>query len=110
MGRVDELERHRVERLATDLVPVLRERGEVRADTGAVESVERWRAAARRAARLLGWRIRTGVSRDGRHAWAVSDDWPIPPGEYERAAHRFDALMFPADERRGPYPGERETK
>jgi hypothetical protein len=100
VGRVENLERQRVERLAADLVPALRERGEARAETQALESVERWRAAARRAGRLLGWRVRTGVSRDGRYAWAVSDDWPVPPDEYRRAAQRLDAMILSRAPRR----------
>ncbi len=49
MGRVrDDLERQRVERLAAELVPMLRERGEVKVETNALKSLERWRAAARR--------------------------------------------------------------
>jgi hypothetical protein len=100
VGRIEDLERQRVERFAVELVPRLRERGELRADTAALESVERWRAAARRAGRLLGWRVRTGVSHDGRYAWAVSEDWPVPPGEYERAARQLDGALF----RRGPEP------
>jgi hypothetical protein len=73
MGRVEDLERRRVERLAAELVPELRDCGELRAETDALESVERWRAAARRAGRLLGWRMRTGVSRDGRRVWGHHD-------------------------------------
>jgi hypothetical protein len=90
MGRVEDLERQRGERLAAELVPVLRDRGELRAETETLESLERWRAAARRAGRLLGWRVRTGVSRDRRFAWAVSDDWPIPPDEVEGAGRRLE--------------------
>ena len=78
MGRVEKLERQRVERLAAELVAVLRECGEVRVETDVLENIERWRDAARRAGRILGWRVRTGVSRDGRYAWVVSEDWPVP--------------------------------
>jgi hypothetical protein len=94
VGGVEDLERHRVERLAAKLVAVLRERGEVRAETEALESVERWRAAARRAGRLLRWRVRTGVSRDRRYVWAVSEDWSIPSGEHEQAARRLNAALL----------------
>jgi len=79
VARVVDLERERVERLADKLAPVLRERGAVVVDVAELESMERWRRAARRAGRLLGWRMRTGISRDGRRVWAASDDWPIPP-------------------------------
>jgi hypothetical protein len=94
VGRVERFERQRVERLAAELLLVLRERGEVRAETKGVESVERWRAAARRAGRLLGWQVRTGVRRDMHYVWSVSEDWPVPPGEYERCVRRLDALLF----------------
>jgi hypothetical protein len=94
MGSIERLERQRVERLAAEIVPVLSERGEVRVQTKTLESVERWRAAARRAGRLLGWQVRTGVHRDRHYVWAVSEDWPVPPGEYERSARRLDALFF----------------
>lgn len=65
MAKVVDLERVRVERLAGELVPWLRERGSVLVETSGIESVERWRRAARRAGRLLGWRVRTGVSPAG---------------------------------------------
>jgi hypothetical protein len=80
--RVVDLETIRVEQLAAELMPMLRERGAIVTDTERLESVERWRRAARRAARQLGWSIRTGLSSDRRRVWAASDDWPIPSGEH----------------------------
>jgi hypothetical protein len=79
VARVVDIERERVERLAADLAPELRERGVIVVDVAALEDVERWRRAARRAGRLLGWRVRTGISRDGRRVWMASDDWPVRP-------------------------------
>jgi hypothetical protein len=78
VGRVDRLERQRVERLARELASVLRSTGYLVMDTGKVEDVVAWRRAARRAARLIGWSVHTGVSRDARRVWATSDDWRRP--------------------------------
>jgi hypothetical protein len=75
VGRVEDPERQRVERLARELVPVLRSTGYVVVEVSDVEDVDAWRAGARRTARLVGWRVHTGVSRDGRKVWAASDDW-----------------------------------
>lgn len=93
MGGVSHLERQRVERLAQELVPELRDRGQVYARTADLESVERWRAAARRAGRLLRWHVRTRVSDDGSFVWAVSDDYPVSEGEMRLALLRFSQLI-----------------
>src|SRR5262245_19204961 len=53
-GLVTDLERERVERLARELVPALRTNGFLSVPLDDISNVERWRAAARRAARLLG--------------------------------------------------------
>ncbi len=94
MGRVRDLERQRVERLAAELGPVLRARGAVVIKIANVESVERWRRAARRAGRLLGWRVRTGVTDDGERVWAASDDWRLPPGADETATRVLETAIF----------------
>jgi hypothetical protein len=78
VGRVVDLEAQRVEQLAVELAPVLPERGVVVANIADLENVDRWRRAARRAGRLLGWSVRTGVTSDGARVWAASDDWPGP--------------------------------
>ena len=93
MSRVVDLERERVEALARTLVPLLRERGSVVVSTAAVEDVERWRRAARRAGRMLGWRTRTGVLADGSRVWATCDDWPMPAGAMADAARQVDELV-----------------
>lgn len=85
MARVTSLERARVAQLAATLVPELRDRGYVMVSVDELEDVERWRAAAQRAARLLGWSVQTGVTSDGGHVWAYSDDWPVPPGAHREA-------------------------
>ena len=70
---VVDLERARVEALARELVTVYRGVGQgcLVVDVSTVESVERWRRAARRAGRLLGIHVRTGLSYDGRCVWMV---------------------------------------
>ena len=73
MTGVADLERARVERLARRLADRLRSDGR-RYLMDAVEhidDVERWRKAARRAGRLLGWRVRTGFTPAGRHVWVT---------------------------------------
>ncbi|MCA1696961.1 MAG: hypothetical protein LC749_20815 [Actinobacteria bacterium] len=85
MGRVVDLEREQVEALARQLVPTLRERGSVVANTAGLGDVDRWRKAARRAGRMLGWRVRTGLEADGARVWAASDDFQPSPSA-ERAA------------------------
>lgn len=41
--------------------------------TSELHDVDDWRRAARRAGRLLGVRIRTGVSNDGTKVWVVDE-------------------------------------
>ena len=62
--------------MSQQLMPVLRERGAIVVDAEQLDNVDRWRRAARRAGRLLGSQMSTGVSHDGRRVWAGSDDWP----------------------------------
>ncbi len=87
MGTLIDLERERVEALARELLPVLRERGSLMADVVDLDDLERWRKAARRAGRLLGWRVRTGVVAEGTRVWASSDDFPVTD-EWRREAMR----------------------
>jgi hypothetical protein len=70
---VHDLERARVETLARELAKMFQQasRGWPRVDTAQLEDVERWRRAARRAGRLLGIHVRTGVTHDGRRVWMV---------------------------------------
>jgi hypothetical protein len=90
---VVDMEAVRVERLANELVQQLHENGSVQAALVDVEDVHRWRCAARRAARMLGWHIRTGVSSD--RLWAVSEDWLPGPGADWRAARTFADMIMP---------------
>lgn len=76
MGQVVDLERRQVEALARQLVPELRERWSLIVDATALDNVDRWRRAARRAGRILDWHVRTGLVADGARVWAASDDFP----------------------------------
>jgi hypothetical protein len=91
---VIDLERVHVDRLAADVAPVLASNGVVRAHIDDIVSVERWRRAARSAARSIGSRVRTGTS--GEWVWAVSEDWQPGPGADRKAARLFSALIGPS--------------
>jgi hypothetical protein len=94
---VIKLEERVLDSIARRLVPVLGERGIVTADVAQVDSVERWRRAARRAGRQLGLPVRTAVSTDGTMVWAVLER-PVQPGEQAEAANRVATMIF------GPRP------
>ena len=81
---VHDRERERVERLARELAPKLRERGSIVVDAGDVENLEQWR----RVGRLLGWHVRTGATPDG-GAWVASEDY-----EVSKAAKREAIAMM----------------
>jgi nicotinic acid phosphoribosyltransferase len=76
MGRVRSLTEARVARTQASLTPALLrafERGDalvVRVDE--IGDPEEWRRSARRAAHEAGYRIRTGVTRDGSAVWAAN--------------------------------------
>jgi hypothetical protein len=93
VGKVSELERQRVERLAHELALVLRDRGQARSGPGE-NDVDRWRRAARRAGRLLGTLIRTDRSPAG-GAWAALDR-PLSDVDLERAADALDRAFSEA--------------
>ena len=84
MAKVVDLERARVEQLARELVPHLREREQLVVRVAEVENVDRWRRAARRAGRLVGAKVATGVSRDGSTLWAVRTDGEVTPAQQSR--------------------------
>lgn len=88
---VVDLEAVRVERLAEEIVESLRAAGSVHAAIADVDDVDRWRRAARRAGRLLGWHIRTGATSEG--VWATSEDWLPGPGADWKAARTFASLI-----------------
>ena len=82
--KVSELEQRRVERLAAELLPTLRDQGQLIVARAGIDDIDRWRAAARLTVRRLGWHCRTGTSRGV--AWVVVEDWPH--------ADRGDALRL----------------
>ena len=45
--------------------------GSVARWTGELDDVDEWRAAARKAGRLLGAKVRTGVADDGAKVWVI---------------------------------------
>lgn len=100
MGQVVDLEQQRVEALARDLLPLLRERGSLMADVVDLHDAERWRAAARRAARILGWRVRTGLVPEGPRVWATSEDFPVAEAEQREAMRRVVAALDYGDAHR----------
>lgn len=67
----DDSERQRLaEEIAAQIVAG---HGSVVRWTSELPDVNEWRRAARRAGRLLGVRVRTGVSDDGTKVWVVDD-------------------------------------
>ncbi len=75
MGRVVDIERVKLDRLADELLPAIRVafagQGVYRMSTVGIDDVARWRRAARACARELGLRCSTGVSADGSFVWIV---------------------------------------
>lgn len=93
MSKVTDIERVRVDRLAAELLPGIREAfagpGIYKVATDGVEDVGRWRRAARVCARQLGVSCATSVSADGAFVWVV-DTSPVtfPDQARERRALR----------------------
>ena len=85
---VVDLERVRVERLVPAIVAELQARGVAVNTVVEPNEVARWRRAARLAGRQMGWRIRTGNSRQG--IWAASEDYE-PQWTADREAARLVA-------------------
>jgi hypothetical protein len=73
-GGVLDLERERFERLAEEIAEQLvAHHGGVTRLASTVEDVDLWRRAARRAGRVLGVSVRTGVAPDGSKVWVVDE-------------------------------------
>lgn len=94
MGEVVDIERRKVEALALAMVPILREQGALIVDTAEIESVERWRKAARRAGRLLNSPVRTGLVADGARVWAATNDREVTEHDRRDAARAVEELLF----------------
>lgn len=87
MAKIVSLEQRKTEELAAVLerhMAPLAPMGSLQVPVAKVPDVERWRRAARLAARRLGWRVRTGVSRG--YVWLV--DIREPPPEVLEAHSR----------------------
>jgi hypothetical protein len=68
------LDRVRLERLAREIADQVQDgEGHVIREVSDIVDVEEWRKAARRAGRLLGVPIRTGVAPGGDRVWAVDN-------------------------------------
>ena len=96
MAKVVDIERVRVERLAEDLLPAIRDAfagpGIYKDSTADIEDVERWRRAARACARKLGVSCSTSVSADGTFVWIV-DTSPVTFPEQVRARRSIGELF-----------------
>lgn len=72
LSGADADERADFERLAKEIADqIVAGRGSVVRWTASIDDVERWRRAARRAGRVLGVPVRTGVADDGTRVWAI---------------------------------------
>lgn len=96
VAKVVDIERVRVDRLAAELLPMIREAfagpGIYKVPTADIEDVERWRRAARSCARQLGVSCSTSVSADGSFVWIVDES---PPSISQRArAERIAENLF----------------
>jgi hypothetical protein len=87
VGRRFSLETARVEALAAEMVTELRRSNTDRlvVDTATLDDVERWRRAARRAARVLGLRVHTRVH-DAKVVAFFYDDTPATDADFRRTA------------------------
>jgi hypothetical protein len=96
VAKVVDIERVRVDRLAAELLPAIRDAfagpGIYKASTAEIEDVERWRRAARACARRLGVRARTAVSADGGAVWIV-DESPPSIAQRARAPEQISDLL-----------------
>lgn len=99
MAKVVDIERVRVDRLAADLLPLVRDAfagpGMLKVATADIEDVDRWRRAARACARKLGVSCSTSVSVDGTFAWIV-DTSPVTFPEQVRACRSIHYAMSSA--------------
>ncbi len=96
MPKVVDIERVRVDRLAAELLPSIRDAfggpGIYKAATAEIEDVERWRRAARACARQLGVSCSTSVSADGSFVWIV-DTSPVTFPDQVRTRRVINGLF-----------------
>jgi len=73
-AKVVDLDEVRLSVLAEEIAAQIRAgQGSVILSASEVGDVERWRRAARKAGRVLGFPVRTGVAPDGSRVWAVDN-------------------------------------
>lgn len=89
---VVDLDGIKVQRIARRIAPTLGSRGNVILPADSGESADLRRRAGRRAGRMLGERVRTGVTQDGR-VWVSSLDHEYSEGEIQLAVRRFSELI-----------------
>ena len=96
MAKVVDIERVRVDRLAADLLPAIRDAfggpGVYKVSTAGIEDVDRWRRASRSCARELGVSCSTSVSADGSFVWIV-DTSPVTFPDQVRERRSIDLLF-----------------
>lgn len=96
MAKVVDIERVRVNRLAADLLPLVRDAfagpGMLKVATVDIENVDRWRRAARACARRLGVTCSTSVSADGSFVWIV-DTSPVTFPDQVRERRAITTLL-----------------
>jgi hypothetical protein len=94
LGEVVDIERRKVELLAQAMAPVLREQGALIVDTARLESVDRWRKAARRAGRLRLVPVRPGLVAVGPGGGAPPNDREVTEHDRREAARRVEEMLF----------------
>lgn len=96
MAEVVDIERVRVDRLAAELLPVIRDAfagpGMLKVSTADIDDVDRWRRSARACARTLGVTCSTSVSADGSFVWIV-DTSPVTFPDQVRERHAITTLL-----------------
>ena len=96
MTKVVDIERVRVDRLAADLLPAIREAfagpGMLKVSTADIDDVDRWRRAARACVRQLGVTCSTSVSADGLFVWIV-DTSPVTFRDQVRERRSIEHLF-----------------
>jgi len=105
-AQVVDLRRERERRLAGQLAPTL-ERSHAMVPIATLVSVEEWRAAARMLGRANGWQVRTGLTEDGEHVWAMRNDIEPDEEDLRAAAERLDDLLFGPGSPGAPTPARR---
>lgn len=89
------LDQFKRDRLVPELAAELQECGSVIRRIEHVDDVDVWRQAARRAGRLLGWRVRSGISGSaaGDAVWVTSDDFEVTDADLRELGRRVSARL-----------------